>query len=498
MSSNAQSKSKGKFVTLVLMFMVLWSANAWATLTKTEVSQLYVTIFGRASEGEGNNYWQTNQPSMIATANTMLATPAARDYFGASLNSNQAYIEHVYLNTLNKTPADDSVGIAYWVGLLNSGASRGEVAVALVSVIKDYAPGGPSYNPNDLKTIAAYNQFENRVEVSNYMADTVQDTPSDWQTSTSFTKSLIVTDDFGTVTSAKQAVNILGGNTSGLAADVESFMDMISSAGEISPMVTELTTVLEEIMNGDSSAVVITPSLDSLDLNNLPSTINITADFGAGYTPQGSTSVYSGRALIDINNIAYSATGIRADAALTATNVQRDGQLILNGGMNLGLYIVPSGSDLSISASVNFLNLQSLEFQVNGGAELSMAITDGSISQPVTLTMNQLSTSGQSISGTITLTPNGDDIYDAFLNLSTQTGTVVGTIRFDGIQGDQTIISTPGDALQAEGYNVVINNLTIDSSICSEQLPFFSGNIVISGGGESSTIFFNNCAYTTN
>jgi hypothetical protein len=27
-------------------------------LTKTQVSQLYVSIFGRASEGEGNTFWQ--------------------------------------------------------------------------------------------------------------------------------------------------------------------------------------------------------------------------------------------------------------------------------------------------------------------------------------------------------------------------------------------------------------------------------------------------------
>jgi hypothetical protein len=102
------------FITVV---MALSSASAWAALTKTEVSQLYVAIFGRASEGEGNSYWQTIGLDMAATANVMLKTDAAKDYFGANLNSNQAFIEHIYLNTLNKTLAEDSNGIAYWVGL---------------------------------------------------------------------------------------------------------------------------------------------------------------------------------------------------------------------------------------------------------------------------------------------------------------------------------------------------------------------------------------------
>ena len=177
-------------------------------LTQTEVSQLYVSIFNRASEGEGNRFWRTYQPDIIATANAMLDTDAAKNYFGSSLNSDQAFIEHIYLNTLNKTQADDPSGIAYWVGELGKGKSRGEVVATLVGVIKDYAPNGPYFNPNDPKTIAAYNQFINRVTVSNYMADTVEQTPSNWATATQFSPSgLYVTDDPTTVVTAKAAVD---------------------------------------------------------------------------------------------------------------------------------------------------------------------------------------------------------------------------------------------------------------------------------------------------
>jgi endonuclease/exonuclease/phosphatase family metal-dependent hydrolase len=177
-------------------------------LDQTQISQLYVAIFGRASEGEGNIYWQSQSDMAIAAA-TMLDTQAAKDYFGANLNTNQAFIEHIYWNTLKKSIADDSEGIDYWVGMLEAGTSRGSVVAALVGVIKDYAPDGPYYDPDDAATVAAYNQFINRVEVSNYMAENVYDTPDNWEIATAFNHELVVTDDPTTVTSAKMIVDSL-------------------------------------------------------------------------------------------------------------------------------------------------------------------------------------------------------------------------------------------------------------------------------------------------
>ncbi len=178
-------------------------------LTQTQISQLYVAIFNRASEGEGNRYWQQTQSDAATAATTMLATQDAKEYFGSSLDTNQAFIEHIYLNTLNKTLAQDPDGIAYWVGLLEGGTSRGGVVAQLVGVIETYAPGAPNYDPNDAATVAAYNQFVNRVEVSNYMADLVESAPLDYPVSTAFNQNLPVTDDPATVDAAKSSVNQL-------------------------------------------------------------------------------------------------------------------------------------------------------------------------------------------------------------------------------------------------------------------------------------------------
>jgi hypothetical protein len=177
---------KLKAIPFILLFIMLLPASALANLSKTDISQLYVAIFNRASEGEGNLYWQSLGLDMATTADVMLETDAAKNYFGESLNTNQSFIEHIFYNTLDKTRAEDPDGIAYWVDLLDGGLSRGAVVAGLVSVIENYAPGGPYYDSTSLSTMAAYNQFINRLIVSDYMADNVYETPADWETSTSF------------------------------------------------------------------------------------------------------------------------------------------------------------------------------------------------------------------------------------------------------------------------------------------------------------------------
>ncbi len=204
--------------------MILFSSiPARAGLTQAQVSELYVTIFGRASEGSGNTYWQS-QPVMATAAAAMLDTPAAKDYFGSSLDTNQAFIEHIYINTLNKTVANDPAGIGYWVGELNAGVPRGQVVASLIDAVKYYAPDSPYYNDGDdggggreggvgqsssehQTTLAAYHRFQNRVEVSNYMADLVWPPPNDWATSTAFSATgLDITDNAASVTYGKTAV----------------------------------------------------------------------------------------------------------------------------------------------------------------------------------------------------------------------------------------------------------------------------------------------------
>ena len=67
-----------------LLAFALLAGTTRAALTQTQVSQLYVSIFGRASEGEGNAYWVAKGATMASTATQMLGSPAAIAYFGNS------------------------------------------------------------------------------------------------------------------------------------------------------------------------------------------------------------------------------------------------------------------------------------------------------------------------------------------------------------------------------------------------------------------------------
>ncbi len=164
-------------------------------LTQTQVSRLYVTIFGRASEGAGNRFWM-NATSMEVAAESMLDSSRAKEYFGNSLDSNQTFIEHVYLNTLGKTYSDDPAGIDFWVGALNGGMSKGVSIASLIDATQNPGCAG-----------VAQDRFNNKVEISNYTASTVDVVPdvTDLSNFVGFVSG--VTNDPASVIAAKSVVD---------------------------------------------------------------------------------------------------------------------------------------------------------------------------------------------------------------------------------------------------------------------------------------------------
>lgn len=56
------------FLSGLIFFFTFGTVHA-ENLTQSQVLQLYVSIFGRASEGEGSAYWMANQSDMTAAAN---------------------------------------------------------------------------------------------------------------------------------------------------------------------------------------------------------------------------------------------------------------------------------------------------------------------------------------------------------------------------------------------------------------------------------------------
>ncbi len=177
-------------------------------LTKTQVSELYVAIFNRASEGEGNTFWQ-GQADAASAATAMLATADAQSYFGASVDTDQAFIEHIYLNTFNKTNVEDAAGITYWVTALAT-ESRGSVVAGILAAATDPVNAG-----------AAQDQFNNRVAVSNYAADNTDLAPSNYAFSLAFDGGLFVTENLATVAGAQSNIDNIDPSETGFLSIVD-------------------------------------------------------------------------------------------------------------------------------------------------------------------------------------------------------------------------------------------------------------------------------------
>ncbi|MDX9786206.1 MAG: DUF4214 domain-containing protein [Desulfobacterales bacterium] len=329
-------------------------------LTMTEVSELYVSIFGRASEGEGNTYWQTDQPDRVSTANTMLATEAAQNYFGSSLDSDQAFIEHIYVNTLGKTYVDDPAGIDYWVGELAAGKSRGEVVVALVDAAQDPVNAG-----------AAQDQFLNKVAVSDYCTQTIPTAdPNDLSDFTAYIAG--VTDDPATVAAAVAAINAdIDVTTFTLTADTD-----IATASIFNAPMVFVPDGSDRILSLQDEDVLT----GTLGLSN---TLNVT--MGNANADEGTTGVVTPN-LINIQDINIDWTGntttldIRNADATEAVNIQRvtaDATAVLvdNIGTPAGeLRVANTASD---NVNVTFQYKRGVLTDANApGRELSLELDD--------------------------------------------------------------------------------------------------------------------------
>lgn len=274
-------------------------------LTKTQISELYVSIFNRASEKSGSQNWLNSGYNTDATtmANAMLATDAAKTYFGTSLLTDKAFVDHIYKNTLNKGEGVDEAGKAGWVEFLATGASRGEMVAKMIEAIKEYQVGGAKYATADQTTKDAAQQFANRVKVSDYTADTLETIAvSEIDSKLSFSSALTVTANPATVETAKKSVQALtiDGKTFTLTTSADTF---VGTAGND----TVTGTVAATGTTYTNADVIIDQSSTDNDTLNL--TTNAAITFG---TVSGIENV----------NITTAMTGALAQSAANLSGVK--------------------------------------------------------------------------------------------------------------------------------------------------------------------------------
>lgn len=271
-------------------------------LTQTQVSQLYVTLFGRVSEGAGNKYWQSAVSDVAAGADAMLATTAAQEYFGSALTSNEAFIKHIYKNTLNKSEVEDPAGIKFWVDALKAGNSRGLVVSELIKAAQDPANKG-----------AAQDYFNNKVALSDYTATKVEGKDLKVKDLAPFVNALKqITSDASSLETAKTYVDALAGTSSDTSIDWNSSP---VNPGTTAELTTDTDTLTANVFNagmkhnpGGTDRIMTLQSSDRLtgDASRADNTLNV--EFGHINSDEGDPGSRT-PILKNIQNINIQVTG---------------------------------------------------------------------------------------------------------------------------------------------------------------------------------------------
>ena len=436
-------------------------------LTKTQVSQLYVSLFGRASETEGNTHWQA-QTDMAAGADAMLATTAATEYFGGTLDD-KAFVEYIYLNTLSKTYADDASGIDFWTAALATN-TRGQVVAELIKSavsIQDTAP------------TAASQQFANRVEVSNYTADTLAKAPADYATSTAFASAnkpagaLTVTNDTTTVATAKgkiDEVNPDHGETFVLTTGADTFVgtaknDLFdaSTKGTLTnnDVILDSTTTDADILNATVTTAGVNARIQNVE------TVNITGEY---VTAGLALTNVSGTNNLNVNTNLSGGTATVTDAnSVSATNI--------NAGANISTLKVTSlssGTRDAVNVDAGNANVE-ITGQAGGADKYTVTIAADK-----TLTAATMNGAGDTLEvnakGNLTLDTDAQGIETATLTNSSASSITITTNE----------AATIADKLKLSGNDIVlkatqgteVDGIEITSDASSSTVELVAGTSV--------------------
>ena len=222
-----------KILNIPYVYLKIQLKGVKMSLTKSQISGLYVALFGRSSEGAGNEAWlksaNAKNSSLSNIANLMLDTTASKEFFGKSLESNENFIKHIYATLLNKDENTDVGGKAGWINMLNNTNDGGQV----VSEILKAALNPVHAQSSDATTRDAHKTLINKIIASNVVADSVQDVP-DGDIKTALNSFLKINDAITATSSAQDIKNVIINNKSNLTLGNSKLDESLSKNDKIS------------------------------------------------------------------------------------------------------------------------------------------------------------------------------------------------------------------------------------------------------------------------
>jgi len=435
---------------------------------RTQVSQLYVALFGRAPDGEGLGFWVGKLDtggSLASVAQEMYNTTPARVFYPTFL-TNEEIVGRFYTNVLGRTA--DAEGLAFWTGKLNAkGATPGSVISEMISVVQNYKGTDPA-------GVTSAALFNNKVSVAQAYGEANKDAAG------ATTAIATVTADPATVTAAIAAINApapVPSTTFTLTTGVDTGTSFTGGAGN-------------DTFNSTNSSTSTTLSAgDSLTGGTGTDTLNVTttaaATLGAGVTTAGIENVVltaTGGAL-SLNAAGFSGvtsvSAIGSTEAVTVDGLSAIPTSISATGTNKNLTVNFAAAAVTGTADATTVN-------VNGVA--TTADTTITVNGIENITLNSTgSASGSTNSSVILL---GDSIRSvtltgtvsdkAAVTLSGATGTIAGTVT--GGSGADDIAITAGSS------GAVSANLDAGDDIL--RLTSVAATMTIAGGAGNDTLVF--------
>lgn len=161
---------------------------------RTQVSQLYVSLFGRAPDAEGLGFWASalaDGMTMARLAQEMYNTAPARDYYPTAA-TNREIVATFYLNVLGREA--DAGGLDFWTREMDVAATKGDVFAKLLNNVVNYTG-------SDAAGLKSQALFLNKVAVAQYYGENEGDIVNAADVLVG------VTDKYATVIEAKAAID---------------------------------------------------------------------------------------------------------------------------------------------------------------------------------------------------------------------------------------------------------------------------------------------------
>ena len=433
---------------------------AITTQMRTEVSQLYVALFGRAPDGEGLGYWvqlRDQGQSLTQIANTMYATTPARTYFPSFL-TNGEIIAAFYTNVLGRTAdADDA---AFWTGKLNAaGATPGSVIAEMINVVANYA--GTDAAGKDSQSL-----FNNKVTVAQYYGE------KNGNVAGAQTALSSVTKDAATVTTTKAAIDAgtIGGVNQGVTLNATSTVDnIIGTSGNdtISAVVADTiangqTLSVADVIDGAGGSDIL--NIIVATANALPAATikNVEKIYFKEVAAAGAHSLVNATGVTEIwttvSTEDVAVTGVQANATVGVENTAKAMDVEFKAGT-----FGATGTVLSLAANNAGTAAATRATITVGQATAGSAATDGTLNIAATgssfVEYKETANAYSADTKTVNITGTGklDVIATGLLNNTTvvngSTNTGGFTIVVDGNAKDTTITGGTGaDKVSLSGF----------------------------------------------